>query len=61
MDDVSCGKPGVSLSHSIYRQWAPYVTISSPPTVPLMTDHVEEVCQQRVLLCEIMAPLGQNL
>ncbi|RFU33219.1 hypothetical protein B7463_g3128, partial [Scytalidium lignicola] len=59
MDDVTCGKPGRNLSQPVNRQWTPYVTLSTSPTP--MTDYLEEVTGQRVLLCEIMAPLGQNL
>jgi hypothetical protein len=61
MDEVTCAKPGGNLNASMNRQWIPYTSSASAQTSAPLIDYVEEVSRQRVLLCEIMAPLGHNL
>lgn len=61
MDDVSVGKPNFDLVSREASLWTPYVSARSKETSSTMLDHTEEVSRQRILLCEIMAPLGHIL
>jgi hypothetical protein len=61
MEDVTVEKPGSNLSDSHYGRWVPYGLPGFLRVDLDLIDPTELVSQQRVLLCEIMAPLGHIL
>ncbi|KIV99416.1 uncharacterized protein PV09_08954 [Verruconis gallopava] len=61
MDDVSCGKPYQTCTRKAVTGWSPYTGNGPVPGISFADDLVDEVARQRVALCEIMGPRGQNL
>lgn len=63
MEDVTVDKPGRDSSWDRTQRWAPYglpYPVSSLPDSPIMNP-VTTLSQHRILLCEIMTPLGHVL
>ncbi|KAL5343017.1 fungal-specific transcription factor domain-containing protein [Aspergillus crustosus] len=61
MDDVTVGKPNHNNSQREPNLWAPYVTSNSLHFECGLPDCMSEVCEEQVILCEIMAPCGYIL
>lgn len=59
MEDVTVAKPS-GMPRSV-TQWIPYTSPSSVEDETILTDCTQELHRQRVLLVEIMAPLGYAL
>ena len=58
MESVTLGPPDAVESVDPIGQWSPYVSAQLPPDREALPDPTVEIHRQRVLLCEIMAPLG---
>jgi hypothetical protein len=60
MEDVTVAKPCGGTSPG-ENQWFPYVSPRTFTESSPLPDYTNELHRQRVLLCEIMAPLGYAL
>ncbi|POR36832.1 Uncharacterized protein TPAR_02968 [Tolypocladium paradoxum] len=61
MEDVTVAKPLGRTTPQSTVQWIPYVSRKSTQDNTTLPDYTEELHRQRVLLVEIMAPLGYAL
>lgn len=63
MEDVTVDKPGRDSTWDQAQRWTPYglpYPVSSLPDTPIVNP-VTTLSQYRILLCEIMTPLGHVL
>lgn len=58
MEAVTVGPPDAEKGANAVGRWIPYTSPRSLQQETAVTDHTVELHRQRVLLCEIMAPLG---
>lgn len=61
MENVSCDKPSADLGSTNPSQWTPYQSPQGTQSHLPTLGYIKEVSRQRVVLCQIMAPLGQYL
>ncbi|CAM1510981.1 Fc.00g084940.m01.CDS01 [Cosmosporella sp. VM-42] len=61
MEDVTVAKPGGDTTGEANCQWIPYVSPKSFQDCTPLLDYTNELHRQRVLMVEIMAPLGHAL
>lgn len=61
MEDVTVSKPHGGTTPGAQDRWIPYVSPRSFNDETPLPDYTSELHRQRVLLCEIMAPLGYAL
>ncbi|GAM83028.1 hypothetical protein ANO11243_010140 [Dothideomycetidae sp. 11243] len=59
MEDVTVPKPSGVPSSNYAQEWTPYVSLSQ--SVAPMPDKIAELHRQRVLLVELMEPIGYAL
>jgi hypothetical protein len=60
MEDVTVGKPSGNATHQEPGKWVPYVSPDSYVGSGV-SDCMEAVCEEQIMLCEIMAPCGYIL
>lgn len=58
MESVTISPPDVDRSVDAVGEWIPYVSPRSLEEETPLPDHTVALHRQRVLLCEIMAPLA---
>lgn len=58
MESVTVGLPDAEQSVDAVGEWIPYLSARSLNIETPVPDHTVALHRQRVMLCEIMAPLG---
>ncbi len=61
MEDVTVAVPSGRNTLQSPGLWIPYESLSSAQTCPVLPDFTDELHRQRVLLVQIMVPLGYAL